>query len=471
MKQQTVLTRENNSVELPENNLRKFKQNFSGKLLFAGDKGYNEARTVWNGIINRHPAIIAQCRSRNDIQAAVNFARENNLLLSVKGGGHHVAGGAVCNQGLMIDLSEMKKVTPDFENKSLKAEAGATWGDVDTATQKRGMAVPGGLVSTTGIAGLTLGGGLGWLRRKHGLSSDNLQSVKIVTADGNLLTVNNHSHSDLFWAVRGGGSGFGIVASFEYKMHKIGPDVMICMVFYPIEEAENVLKFYVKHSEKIPHETSVLMILGTIPQGHHYPEEWHGKNFILVAAMYAGDLKEGEKILKPFRELGKPITDMSGPMKYTEMQTFFDDDYPKKELNYYWKSLFFDDLSDDAIAKIIELGKSRPSSLSTVDIWQMGGAIDEFSKIKTAFPHRGAKHLLGVESNWRGEVTNEVNIQWTKNAISNFMPLLGGNSYINFEENDKANLKNALGKHYEKLQSIKNKYDPEGVFQTMTKQR
>jgi hypothetical protein len=469
MKHQNILTRENHLIDIPANLLKELKNNFTGNILFEGDENYDEARSVWNGMIDRKPALVAQCKNTADIQLAVNFAKTHKLLLSVKGGGHHVAGGAVCDRGVMVDLSEMKEVTLDQKNKKVIAEAGATWKDIDTATQQKGMAVPGGIVSDTGIAGLTLGGGIGWLRRKHGLSCDNLVSAEIITANGNLLTVNEYSHSDLFWTIKGGGSGFGIVSSFEYKTHKIGPEVMTCMVFYPISEAEKVMKYYQSRSENLPPEVSLLLILGTIPPGHSYPPKWHGENFIQVAAVYSGDLTEGEKVLQPFREISKPIVDKSCPMKYTDIQTYFDDNYPKNELRYYWKSLFFDNLSDDTIAKIIELGKSRPSSLSTVDVWLLGGAIDNVSPLSSAFPHRGAKHLLSVESNWRDEHSDKNNIQWTKSAISAFTPLSGGKSYINFEDTGDESLKTALGEHYKKLQIIKEKYDPEGVFNGMKK--
>jgi hypothetical protein len=469
MEQHKILTRENHLKEIPAIVLKDFEDKFNGKVLFEGDGDYDEARTVWNGMIDRKPAVIVQCKNTSDIQMAVKFAKKHHLLVSLKGGGHHVAGGAVCNQGFMIDLSEMKEVTLDPKNNRVIAEAGATWGDIDAVTQEKGLAVPGGVVSTTGIAGLTLGGGIGWLRRKFGLSCDNLIAAEVVTADGSKLTVNEHSYPDLFWTIKGGGSGFGIVASFEFKAHRVGPNVMTCLVFYPIADAEKVMKFYRAESENLPPEVSLLLILGTIPPGQSYPPEWHGENFILIAAVYAGDLKEGEKVLQPFREISKPIVDMSSPMRYTEIQTFFDDDYPKHELHYYWKSLFFDDLSDDAIAKIIELGKSRPSSLSTVDVWLLGGAIDAVSPSDAAFPHRGARHLLGLESNWRDKHSDETNIQWTKNAIREFMPPSGGNSYINFEDSGEETIKTALGEHYKKLQSIKEKYDPEEVFKGMFK--
>ena len=451
----------NGMIGLADKDIREFKSGLIGEALLPHDKEYESARRVWNGMIDRKPSIIAKCRNPADIQKALKFARTHQIPVSVRGGGHHVTGSAVLDKGMMVDLSEMKEIKVDLENKTVYAQPGVSWGELDKQTQQFGYAVPGGVVSTTGIAGLTLGGGIGWLRRKYGLSCDNLLSAELITAKGELLKVNDQSNPDLFWAIKGGGGGFGIVSSFQYKLQPVGPEVMFCFVFYPASDTEKLLKFFRDTAPSLPDEVSSFLIYGTIPQTEPFPEGRHGEEYILFAGMHAGAVKEGEKALQPFREISQPILDLSGPMKYTEVQTILDEDYPKHKLYYYWKSLFFDDLSDEAIKKFIELGKTRPSALSTVDIWHLGGAIDKKNHANSAYPHRNSSYLLGVEANWEPNEPNQQNIAWAKEAIEKFRSVSSGNSYLNFEDEGAESIRAAQGRHHQKLQDIKKKYDPD----------
>lgn len=464
MSEVKILRKDKTVKQVSERAVLDLQSQLNGNLLVAGEAGYEEARSVWNGMIDRKPALIVQCQNPGDIRAGLSFVRTYEAILTVKGGGHHVAGSAVCDDALMLDLTKMNDISVNAENNTVKVGPGATWGELDVATQKKGLAVPGGVVSTTGVAGLTLGGGIGWLRRKYGLSCDNLVSAEVITAHGEKITTDEKQHADLFWALKGGGSGFGVVSSFEFRAHPVGPNVYFSPVFYPAALAEHVIKAYRKHASSMPHEVSTFLIYGTVPGDEPFPERWHGEDFILIASMYSGKAEEGEKVLKPYRELGQPIADFSGTMPYTDVQTFFDEDYPKQTLHYYWKSVMVHELSDAAIAKFITLGKNRPSPLTTVDIWQLGGNIDQVSHAGTAYPHRNLKHLIAVESNWEKQLPDQDNITWTRNAIKELLLFTDGSSYLNFEDAETEAVNWARGSHTKKLQEIKNKYDPEHIF-------
>ncbi|MFW5706969.1 MAG: FAD-binding oxidoreductase [Bacteroidota bacterium] len=464
MKALNILRKDGTTKQLLEKEITYLRTHLQGKLLLPGETGYDESRSIWNGMINRKPALIVQCQNSTDIQTALAFVQQHNAVFSVKGGGHHVAGSSVCDGGLMLDFSRMKEISVDTENKKIKVQAGATWGELDAVAQKQGLAVPGGVVSTTGVAGLTLGGGIGWLRRKYGLACDNLIGAEVITANGEKITASEQQHSDLFWALKGGGSGLGVVTTFEFLAHPVGPDVFFSPVFYPSALAEKVVRFYREKSASMPNEVSTFLIYGTVSDSEPFPQKWHGEDFILIASMYAGNAEEGEKVLNPYRELGTPIADFSGVMPYIEVQTFFDEDYPRQELHYYWKSVVAEELSDAAISKFIELGKNRPSPLTTVDIWQLGGAIDQVPHSQTAYPHRKAQHLFAVESNWEKHLPDQENIMWTRNAIKELLPYTQGSSYVNFEDTETENIEKAQGNHHKKLQEIRKKYDPQNLF-------
>ncbi len=438
-----------------------------GELLRAGDAGYEDARRVWNGMIDKRPALIARCASVEDVIRAVNFARENDLLVAVRGGAHNIAGTAICDRGLVIDLSPMKGVRVDPERRMVSAGGGVTIGELDKETQVFGLATPMGVVSETGISGLTLGGGIGWLRRKHGLSCDNLVSAEVVTADGRLLRVDASENEDLFWGLRGGGGNFGIVTSFEYLLHPIGPEVMFCFVFYDGDDAKEALRFYREYANDAPNEVSSFAILGTVPSVEPFPENIHRLPYVLFAAMYAGPVDEGGRVMQPLREFGEPMIDFSGPMPYVEVQSLLDEDYPAGKLRYYWKSLHLDDLSDEAIDRTLEHTAKRPSPLSTVDVWHMGGAIDRIGAEESAFGGRQAPFLLGVEANWEDSQDDAANIAWARDCVNDMQRFSGGAQYLNFPgflEGGDQTLRATFGDKYERLVGLKNRYDPTNLF-------
>jgi FAD/FMN-containing dehydrogenase len=447
--------------------VERFGAKLRGELLRSGDTEYEEARALWNGVIDRRPALIARCAVVEDVVEAVNFARENDLLLAVRGGGHNVAGTASAEGGLVLDLSDMKSIEVDPERRTVRAAAGATIGELDKETQKHGLATPMGVVSETGIAGLTLNGGMGHLRRKHGLSSDNLLSVELVTADGHLLTASEEENADLFWAVRGGGGNFGVVTSFEYRLYPVGPEVMCAFVFYPGDRAREVLRSAEGYVAGAPDEVSPLSFLGRVPRVEDFPEEWHGEQFVGFLAVYAGSVEEGEEALRPLRELGDPIADFSGPMPYTEAQKLLDEDYPDG-WRYYWKSVNVDGLGDEAIEALMEHAQAAPSDHSTIDVWFQGGAMGRVGADESAFGDRSAPILLGIEANWEeNPEDDEANIAWARGCYSDLRRFSGGGVYLNFPgflEEGQGLIRDAYGENYERLVALKNKYDPANLF-------
>jgi FAD/FMN-containing dehydrogenase len=450
---------------LDEAVVEQFASRLRGELLHSGDAEYEEARQLWNGVIDRRPALIARCASVEDVVASVNFARENDLLLAVRGGGHNVAGTASADGGLVIDLSAMKSIDVDPERRTVRAGAGVTIGELDEATQKHGLATPMGVVSETGIAGLTLNGGLGWLRRKHGTSSDNLVSVDLVTAEGRSLTASEEKNADLFWGIRGGGGNFGVVTSFEYRLHPVGPEVMFCFVLYPGDRAKEVLCFAEEYVAEAPDEVSPLGVLGRVPSVEDFPEEWHGEQYVALLAMYAGGVEEGEEALKPLRELGNPIADLSGPMPYTEAQKILDEDYPDG-WRYYWKSVNVGGLEDGVIEALMEHAEAAPSDHSTIDVWFQGGAMGRVGADESAFGDRSAPILLGIEANWEaGE--DETNIAWARACYADMRRFSGGGVYLNFPgflEEGQGLMRDAYGENYERLVALKDEYDPTNLF-------
>jgi hypothetical protein len=360
-----------------------------GRVLTSDDEGYDEARAIWNGLIDRRPALIVQCTGAADVVDAVNFARDHDLLLSIRGGGHNVAGNAVNDGGLVIDLSGMRGVRVDPATQTVRVQGGATLGDLDRETQLFGLAVPAGVVSTTGIAGLTLHGGAGHLRRKYGLSIDSLLSVDIVTADGQLSTASATENEDLFWAVRGAGSNFGVVTSFEFQAYPVGPEVMVGAIFYPFADAPAILRAWRDYVATAPDELSSIAIVWNIPPGEPFPEEHHGKPVVAVAACYSGSVADGEPVVQPLRELGRPLIDLSGPWPWLGLQSGFDPLFPKGGF-YYWKSRALAELTDDAIDTVVDFGGRRPSPLTDVIVWHLGGAMSRVPEAETAYGGRDA---------------------------------------------------------------------------------
>jgi FAD/FMN-containing dehydrogenase len=438
----------------------------AGELIELGGSGYEEARKLWNGMIDRRPALIARCRGTADVAAAVSFAREHDLPLAVRGGGHNVAGTASVDAGLVVDLSPMTAVAVDPERRTVRAGGGVRLGELDRATQAFGLATPLGVVSATGIAGLTLSGGIGWLRRKYGMSCDNLVSAEVVTADGMVLTASEEENPDLFWGIRGGGGNFGVVTSFEYRLHPVGPEVMFCFVFYPGERAAAVLGSYERYMAEAPDEVGPLAFLGRVPRHEMFPVEWHGRPFVAVAAMYAGRAEEGERVVRPLRELGEPIADLSARMPYVEAQTLLDEDYPDG-WRYYWKSVNLRGLGEEAIGRLVALAEAAPSDHSTIDVWYHGGAMARIGASETAFGDRSAPILIAPEANWEHAADDEANIAWARDCIAQMQRFSDGGTYLNFpgflEEGERM-LRGAYGDNYERLVALKDRYDPTNLF-------
>lgn len=438
-----------------------------GPLIRPHDANYDAARRVWNGMIDKRPALIARCSGTADVIDAVNFARENDLLVAVRGGGHSVAGHAVCDGGLVIDLSEMRGVRVDPTARTARAQGGATWGDLDRETQAFGLATPGGVVSTTGIAGLTLSGGYSWQRRKHGMSIDNLLSADVVTADGELLHASEDENQDLFWAIRGGGGSFGVVTSFEYRLHELGPEVMFLACMYPLRQIRNVMGAWRDFIDGASDETTVDCIVWGIPAHPAFPENVHGQAVVVLAGMYAGPAEEGKRVLQPLRELGTPVLDLSGIMPYTDAQQAFDPFFPSGELLHYWKSLYLNSMSDEVIEAVATWGRERPESRILFSIRHLEGAIRRVPADATAFGDRSAPFLLSIDATWEEAEDSEENIAWSRRCWSDMQRFSPGGTYFNFPgflEEGEDLLRASYGENYDRLVEIKTKYDPDNLF-------
>jgi FAD/FMN-containing dehydrogenase len=443
-----------------------FVEALRGSVLRPGDQGYDDARMIWNGLIDCRPALIVQCTGAADVVDAVNFAREQNLLLSVKGGGHNVAGNAVNDGGLVIDLSKMRGVHVDASTQTVRAQGGALWGDCDRETQLFGLAVPGGVVSTTGVAGLTLHGGVGHLRRKHGLSIDNLLSVDIVTADGQLRRASASENEDLFWAVQGAGSNFGVVTSFEFQAHPVGPMVMVGAIFYPDDLARTVLPAWRDYMASAPEELSSLAFFWNVPPDEPFPPEHHGKPVVILAAVYSGSVEDGEPVVQPLRELAQPLIDLSGPWPWLGLQSGFDALFPAGDLRY-WKSRAFAALPEEAIDEIADWAARRPTPLTDITIWHHGGAMSRVDEAATAYAGRDAPFLVTGEASWTDPAQNDEAITWGRDFWAAMGRHSTGGLYLNFpglgEEKEEL-VRAGYGANYDRLAALKAKYDPANLF-------
>ncbi|MEM7335748.1 MAG: FAD-binding oxidoreductase [Chloroflexota bacterium] len=449
--------------------INQFEDRLSGDLIRPSDSSYDEARAVWNGMIDRYPAFIARCANHDDVITAVNFAREHNLQVAVRGGGHNVAGHAVCDGGLVIDLTNLKQISVDPDKRQATAGGGVTWGELDAQTQPFGLATPGGVFSDTGIAGLTLGGGYGWLRNMYGLSCDNLIAADVVTADGRLIRTSLTENPDLLWGLRGGGGNFGIATSFTFQLHPVGPEVMFVFVLHDGsgDKMKEAVKYYRDFADQAPNEVCTLAALGIVPpEPEIFPEEIHGKPFVLMGGLYAGSVEAGQKALQPLLDFGEPLIDFSGPTSYVEAQQAFDEDYPNGH-RYYWKSLNLAHLNDEVIDTLVEHARQQVSPASTIDLWHIGGAVREFGPEDGAFFGRGSAFLLGVEANWEDAADDEANIAWARNIIADTERFSDGSRYLNFagfqEEGDQM-MRDAFGPQYDRLVALKEKYDPANFF-------
>jgi FAD/FMN-containing dehydrogenase len=436
--------------------VQNFADSLRGRLVLPGDGGYDEARKVWNGMIDRRPALIARCAGAADVIAAVGFAREHELLVSVRGGGHNITGNAVCEGGLMVDLSPMKSVRVDPAGRTARAEAGLTWGEYNRETQAFGLASTGGVVSTTGIAGLTLGGGLGWLMGKHGLSCDHLLSADIVTADGRFLTASADQNPDLFWGLRGGGGNFGVVTSFEYRLHRVGP-VLAGMVLHPMAKAKEVLRFYRDYARTCSDELTAFAALMTSPDGDPV---------VAVVVGYIGELADGEAQVTPVRKFGSPLVDTIAPTSYMQLNTMFDAAFPYGGVQRYWKSSFLKELGDDALEILIDRAATMRSPMSMIGFFHVHGAATRIDPNETAFGLRDDQWDYDVISQWSDPAESAGHVEWTRDFWTAIEPFASGQVYVNHldAEEGTTRIRAAYTRNYERLVALKNKYDPTNLF-------
>jgi FAD/FMN-containing dehydrogenase len=446
--------------------LAELRSGFQGTILTPDVEGYEDARRVFNGLIDRTPAVIARCQGTADVVAAINVAREHDLLVSVRGGGHNVAGNAVNDGGIVIDLSGMRAVHVDPATRTVRAQGGATWRDFDRETCLFGLATTGGQVSSTGIAGLTLHGGLGTLHRTFGLALDNLRSVEIVTADGQVRTASATENPDLFWAVRGAGSNFGVVTWFEYDLYPLGPEIYMAVPIFLLEDAPKALRAYRDFSESAPDECNPQAIFWSVPPVEDFPEELHGKKIVAVQVLYAGDPDAGERLLKQVFEWGEPVLDLSGRLPYDASQNAFDPFFPRGWL-YYWKSHLLRTLTDEAIDAIVGLAADSPSPQAMINVWPLGGAVSRVPPEATAWNHRDAGWLLSLDTTWIDPADSDRCIAWTREAWTRMQGFSQGGVYLNFAglRGEKEDLVRAgYGSHYDRLAQLKGRYDPGNLF-------
>ena len=450
---------------IEQTTVENFAEQVNGQVLQPGDDGYDEARTVWNAMIDRKPATIVRCTGAADVMAAVDFARDLDLLLSVKGGGHNVAGRAVCDDGLMIDLGEMNGVRVDPKTQTARVGAGATWGDFDHEAQTFGLATTGGIVSTTGVAGLTLGGGLGHLHRKYGLASDNLRSIDVVTADGELVHASEDENPDLFWGMRGGGGNFGIATSFEFDLHEVGPEVLAGRLLYPYEAAAEVLRFNREFMADAPNEVMCYPAFVQGNPGAGHPEPLHGETLLVLLVTYSDDIAEGREVLRPLREFADPIADTIRPTPYTELQQSADELYQEGHRNY-WKSHFYHEVSDEFIETVVDHVDPMPSPFTTVYGNWLSGATAEADLDATAFPHRDKTFLFTISPKWTDPERDDELIEWAQEFHDALTPYAADGVYMNYLERDEdERIGEAYGNLYERLVELKNEWDPNNLFQ------
>lgn len=451
---------------IDERTLEKFKASLGGELIQPNDEGYDDARTVWNAMIDKRPALIARCSGTADVIAAVNFARENSLLFSIRGGGHNIAGTALCDDGLTIDLSGMKGLHVDLKTRTVRAQPGCNLGDLDRETQIFGLVVPAGIVTDTGIAGLTLGGGFGWLTRRYGYTCDNLLSVDVVTADGSFLTASEKENSDLFWALRGGGGNFGIVTSFEYQAYPVGPQVTAGIIIHSMERASEVVGFFREFSAAAPEELCCLLTLRLAPPAPFLPPEVHGKPIVGIAVCHSGSLEDGERAVLPLKEFGDPLADTIAPKPFVVHQTLFDAAMAPGR-HYYWKSEYLPEFLEVAGKVLMGHAEKISSPHSSILVFQLGGALARFGETDTPAGNRNAAYVLNVAASWEDPTQTDEQIAWARGCWSDMQQFSTGGVNVNFltgEEGDKR-VRAAYGAaNYKRLVEIKNKYDPQNVF-------
>jgi FAD/FMN-containing dehydrogenase len=460
----TMTTRSGAETTIPARDVKELSSALHGPVLTPQSDGYDQARSVWNGMVDRRPGVIAECTTPPDVVEAVDFARAHDLLLSIRGAGHNIAGSAVCDGGLTISFSQMSGVRVDPKKRRAWVEPGATLGKLDAATQKFGLATPVGINSTTGIAGLTLGGGFGWLSRKYGLTIDNLRSADVVTASGKRVRASAEENADLFWGLRGGGGNFGVVTSFELELHPVGPEILSGLIVHPYAAGGDLLRFYRDFVASAPDELTVWSVLRKAPPLPFLPPQVHGTDVVVLAAFYAGDMAAGEKALAPLRAFGKPIADVIGPHPYTGFQAAFDPLLTQGARNY-WKSHYFADLSDEALDVLLRSAATLPDPQSEIFLAQMGGATSKISEDATAYRHRDAEFIVNVHGRWSDPAQDGRCIDWCREAFDALAPHAMGGAYVNFmTEEEQGRVAESYGDNYARLAKLKGKYDPQNLF-------
>jgi FAD/FMN-containing dehydrogenase len=461
----TAAQEETDMTQKPSVVPESLKGQLRGALCYPGEPGYEQARTIWNAMIDKRPAVVVRAAAAEDVVRAVNVARERQLLLAVRGGGHNIAGNAVCDGGLMIDLSLMKSVRIDPSSRTARVEPGVTLAEFDKEAQAFGLATPLGINSTTGVAGLTLGGGFGWLSRKHGLTVDNLLGADVVLASGELVHASHQENQDLFWALRGGGGNFGVVTSFEFRLHPIGPQVLAGLIVHPFSNAKQILQGYHRAAMSAPDDLSCWAVLRKAPPLPFLPPEVHGQEVVVLAVCYVGDPAKGQSAVAPIRALGKPIADVVGPTPFVGWQQAFDPLLTPGRRNY-WKSHDFTELGDAALGVLIDYAGRLPSPECEIFIGQLGGAVNRVPATSTAYPHRDVNFVVNVHTRW-GEASQDATcIGWAREFFGAMAPHATGGVYVNFMPEDEAQRVSggAYGPNYERLSQLKARYDPGNLF-------
>lgn len=451
-------------VTVPDDAVTQLGASLQGDLIHPDSPAYDEARSVWNAMIDRRPGFIIEAAGEADVTAGVRFARDHGVLLSIRGAGHNIAGNAVCDGGLTISFARMRSVQVDPEERTVRVQPGATLGDLDAATQAHGLAVPTGINSTTGVAGLTLGGGFGWLSRKYGMTIDNLRSTRVVTAEGRIVIASESENSDLFWGLRGGGGNFGVVTSFEFDAHPVGPEVLSGLIVHPIADAPEVLRAYREFVAEAPDEVTVWVVMRQAPPLPFLPEAVHGTGVLVLAACYAGDMADGESALAPLRAIGTPHADVIGPHPFAGWQQAFDPLLTPGARNY-WKTHDFGALSDGLLDTVLEYVHRLPDPQSEVFFGQVGGAQGRVADDATAYQGRSAAFVMNVHGRWSDPSKDQACIGWCRDLWTATEPYATGEAYVNFLTDDESNrLEEAYGSSYTRLVQVKNRWDPGNLF-------
>jgi len=461
----TLTTGNGSATTLSPELITELRGKVRGAVLAPGESGYDAARTIWNAMIDRRPALIIRAAGAADVIQAVTLARTHGLVIAIKGGGHNIAGNAVGDGGLMLDLSAMKSVRIDPRARTARVEPGVTLGEFDREAQAFGLATPVGINSTTGIAGLTLGGGFGWISRRYGLTVDNLIAADVVTADGKLLRASATESPGLFWAIRGGGGNFGVVTSFEYRLHPVGPEVMAGLIIFPQDNARTLLRQYRKITARAPRELTAWVVLRKAPPLPFLPAEVHGTDIVVFAVCYCGDLAKGKKAVAPLRALGKPLADIVGPMPFAGWQTAFDPLLTPGARNY-WKSHDFAKLSDPLIDLLVDHAGRVPTPETEVVLVHIGGAVNNVPVIATSYPHRNVEYIVNVHTRWSHPSQDQSCIAWARQLFDAMAPHSTGGVYVNFMPEDEGQRVKigAYGRNYKRLTTLKAKYDPRNLF-------